>query len=104
MRSRHDIWNIEQMIEMPVSDQNRIGLGREMSHPLCNARHVRLKTRTKRNTQKVNTRKIGIDQQSVAIELKLVTISAKVSHPHSVARRCRRIPADQISIRIEPRA
>ena len=92
------------MIEMPVSDQNRIGLGREMSHTLCNARHVRLKTRTERNTQKINTRKIGIDQQSVAIELKLVTICAKVSHAHPVGRRCPRIPPDQMSIRIQPRA
>src|ERR1700746_14233 len=104
MRSRHDSRNIEQVIEMPMSDQNRFLLGREMSHSLCNARHVRLKTRTKCDTQKINTRKIRIDQQSVSVELKLVTICAKVSHAHSVAPRCPRISGDQISMRIQPRA
>jgi hypothetical protein len=50
------------VIEMPMSDQNRFGLGREMSHSLCNARQVRLKTRTKSDTQEINARKIWIDQ------------------------------------------
>ena len=89
MRSRHDNRNIEQMIEMPMSNQNRVRLGREISHSLCNSRHVRLNARAECNTQKINTRKVGIDQQSMPVELKLVTICTKlyVTRIRSVALR-----------------
>ena len=92
------------MVEMAMSYQNRVDFGRQMSHSLCNARHVRLKTRTKRDTQKINTRKIGIDQERVPVELKLITICPEVHHPHSVAWHCASVPYDQVRVRIQPRA
>ena len=86
-----------------MSYQNCVDLGRQMSHSHCNARHVRLKTRTKRDTQKINTRKIGIDQERVPVELKLVTICAEVHHPHSVGWHCARVLYNQVGVGIQPR-
>jgi hypothetical protein len=102
--SPHHHWHIEQMIEMSVSHQDRVDLRREMPHAIRHARNVRLNARTKRNAQKVYARKIRIDDQCMTLEFELVSICAEISHAHSVARSCRRIANNQISIRAESRA
>ena len=88
---------------MPVSNQDRVDLGREISHSPCDTRHVRLKTRTKCNTEKIRARKVGIDQQSVSVEVKLVTVCSEVRHTHSVPRHWTRVFCNQVSIKIQPR-
>ena len=85
------------MIEMPMSNQNRVRLRREISHSLCDSRHVRSNARAERNTQKINTRKVGIDQQSAPVELELVTICTQGTSRalRSVALRQRPLQSDQ---------
>jgi hypothetical protein len=104
VRSRHDNGNIEQMIEMPMSNQNRVRLGRNVSHSLCDSRHVRSNAQAKRNAQKINTREVGIDQEGTPIELELVTICTQVRHAHPTPWRCASVLHNQISIRLQPRA
>jgi hypothetical protein len=79
-------------------------LGREISHSPCDTRHVRLKTRTECNTEKIRARKVGIDQQSVPLKLELVTVRAEVRHAHSVPWHCASVLCNQVSIRIQPSA
>ena len=96
--------NIEQVIEMAMSHQNRVHSRRKMSHSLCDALSIRLKSLIKRDTQKIHARKIGINEQGVTMEFELVTVCAEVRHAHSVLRHCAGIVCDQLSIRIQPRA
>src|SRR5262249_9103054 len=104
LHSRHYNWNIKQMVEMPMSNQNRVRSGCEMSHSFSNVRHVRSNARTKRNAQKIDARKIGINNEGMALEFELVAIRAEVSYAHSAVRGCAGILGDQVSIRIQPRA
>ena len=90
------------MIEMAVSNQDRVRFRRQMSHPLSNARVVRLNTRTECDVQKIHPREIRIDQQGVALDFELVAVCAEVSHAHSVARRWARVVNNQVSIGIHP--
>src|SRR6266478_7181747 len=89
------------MIKMTVSHQDRVDLRREMTHPISNARNVRLNERTNRNAHKVHAREIRIDKQGVTFEFKLITVCAEIGHAHSAARRCGRIANNEISIGAE---
>src|SRR6266498_4469236 len=92
------------MIEMSVSNQDRICLRRQVSHSLSNARDVWLNARIQRDAQKIHTREIRIDKQHMAPELELVAVGAEISHAHSVARCSRGIINNQVSIGNQPRA
>ena len=90
------------MIEMPVRNQNRVCLRREMTHSISNSRNVRLNARASRNAQEIHPREVRIDKQRVAPEFELVTVCAEVGHAHSVARRiCRRITHYQVGVGAE---
>jgi hypothetical protein len=92
------------MIEMSVSDQDRVRLRREMSHFLSNASDIWLNARIQRDAQKIHAREIRINKQCVAPELELVTVCAEISHAHSVARRSGGVINNQVSIGTQPRA
>src|SRR6266446_6023189 len=85
------------MIKMTVSHQDRVDLRREMTHPISNARNVRLNARTNRNAHKIHAREIRIDKQCVTFEFELIAVRAEISHAHSVVPRCGRITDNQVS-------
>ena len=86
------------MIEMSVRHQNRVRFCREMTQSIVDPRGVWLNARTKRNAQKIHAREVRIDKQGVALEFELVTVRAKISHAHTVARCARRIGNNQLRI------
>ncbi len=90
------------MIEMSVSNQDRVRLRSEMSHSLSNASDVWLNARIKRNAQKIHAREIRIDKQRVTLGLQLVAACAEISHADSVARCCGRVVNNQVGIGTQP--
>ena len=92
------------MVKMPVRDQDRVRLRRQMSHSFSNARDVRLNARPERDVQKVHPREIRIDKQGVALEFELIAVCAEISHAHPVARTCDRITDNQVRRRTQSRA
>ena len=87
VRFRHDNWNVEQMIEMPVSNEGCVWVGRKMLHRLVDANQVRFNLQTKSNAPKIDPRKIRINEQRVALGFKLESIRSEISHAHVAARR-----------------
>src|SRR5439155_20778328 len=92
------------MIEMSVSNQDRVRLRSEMSHSFSNASDVWLNARIKRNAQKIHAREVRIHKQRVIFGFELVTACAEISHADSVARCCGRVVNNQVSIGTQPRA
>src|SRR5438093_736115 len=75
-----------------------------MAQSVVDAGGVRLNARTKRNAHKIHAREIRIDKQRVPFEFEFVTVSAEISHAHTIAGIYVRIADDELSVGRESRS
>ena len=78
----HDFRDIEQMIEMRVSDEHRIRARPDMLQAESDSRLVRLDSLLHCHRRYSGTGEVWIHQQGVPACFKLVTINAEISHSH----------------------
>jgi hypothetical protein len=74
--SPHQDRDIQQVIDVAVSNNNGVGFGHKMFHRVLDALRVRLDAGADSDLRKIDPRKIGIHKQRVAAGFELITVRA----------------------------
>ena len=79
----HDDRDIEKMIDVSVRNQDCIRVRRKMRHRIINALPTWLDRIRENHLRHSDPGKIGIDEQNVAADFKLVAVGSEISDPQS---------------------
>ena len=75
--------DIEKMIDVSVRNEDGICARRQMRHRIINALPIWLNRIRKKHLRHSDPGKIGIDEQDVTTDFKLVAVRAQISDPHA---------------------